>query len=150
MRRSVMPGLVSLALAGALAFGCQKKAETPPPASTTPAPAPFRVTGIELGRTLTADRKIAQPQATFGTKDTIYAVIASEGAAKSVTLKATWTYQDGNDVLLVAADSQVVAPTGPAWTEFHILKPTRWPAGSYAVAVTSDGADAGRKTFEVK
>jgi hypothetical protein len=147
MRRSVMPGLVSLALAAALAFGCQKKAETPPPASTTPAPAPFRVTGIDLGKSLTADRKIAQPQTRFGTRDTIYAVIASEGAAKSVTIKARWTYQD---TILVAEDTQVVAPTGPAWTEFHILKPTRWPVGPYAVAVTSDGADAGRKTFEVK
>ena len=148
MRRSVLPGLVSLALAATVVFGCQKKAETPPPAATTtPAPEPFRVTGIELGKTLTADKKVAAPMTTFGTRDTIYAVIASEGAAKSVTLKARWTYQD---TILVAADSQVVAPTGPAWTEFHILKPTRWPAGSYAVEVTSDGVDAGRKTFAVK
>jgi hypothetical protein len=147
MRRTVMPGLVSLALAGALAFGCQKKAETPPPAATTPAPAPFKVTGIELGKALTADRKIAAPMTSFGTRDTIYAVIASEGAARSVTLKARWTYED---TILVAADSQVVAPTGPAWTEFHILKPTRWPVGPYAVEVTSDGVDAGRKTFAVK
>ena len=146
MRRSVLPGLVTLALAGALAFGCQKKAETPPPAAT-PAPAPFKVTGIELGKTLTADKRIAAPTTTFGTRDTIYAVIASEGAAKSVTIKARWTFQD---TILVAADSQMVAPTGPAWTEFHILKPTRWPVGAYAVEVMSDGAAAGRKTFEVK
>jgi len=147
MRRSVLPGLVTLALAGALAFGCQKKAETPPPAATTPAPAPFKVTGIELGKTLTADKRIAAPTTTFGTRDTIYAVIASEGAAKSVTIKARWTYED---TILVAADSQMVAPTGPAWTEFHILKPTRWPIGPYAVEVTSDGTAAGRKAFEVK
>ena len=147
MRRTAMPGIVSLALASALAFGCQKKAETPPPADTTPAPAPFRVTGIELGKSLTADKRIAAPMTTFGTKDTIYAVIASEGAAKSVTIQARWTYQD---TILVAADSQMVAPTGPAWTEFHILKPTRWPVGDYAIDVTSDGASAGRKTFEVK
>ena len=147
MRRTAMPGIVSLALASALAFGCQKKAETPPPADTTPAPAPFRVTGIELGKSLTADKRIAAPMTTFGTKDTIYAVIASEGAAKSVTIQARWTYQD---TILVAADSQMVAPTGPAWTEFHILKPTRWPVGAYAIDVTSDGASAGRKTFEVK
>src|SRR5688572_12984213 len=147
MRRTAMPGIVSLALASALAFGCQQKAETPPPAATTPPPEPFRVTGIELGKSLTADRKIAAPMTTFGTKDTIYAVIASEGAAKSVTIHARWTFQD---TILVAADSQMVAPTGPAWTEFHILKPTRWPAGSYAIDVTTDGAAAERKTFQVK
>jgi hypothetical protein len=147
MRRTVMPGIVSLALASALAFGCQKKAETPPPAATTPAPEPFRVTGIELGKTLTADRRIAAPTTTFGQKDTIYAVIASEGAAKSVTIEARWTYQD---TILVAADSQMVAPTGPAWTEFHILKPTRWPAGAYAIDVSTGGVSSGRKTFTVK
>ena len=148
MRRTVM--LAALALATALA-GCQKKAEAPPPvATTTPAPKPFQVTGIELGKTLTADRKIAAPTTSFGTKDTIYAVIASEGEAKSVTLGARWTYMDGKDVLLVAADSQMVAPTGPAWTEFHILKPTRWPAGTYALDVTADGKAAGHQNFNVK
>ena len=147
MRRTVMPGIVSLALASLLAFGCQKKAETPPPAATTPPPAPFRVTGVELGKSLTAEKRIAAPTTTFGTKDTIYAVIASEGAAKSVTINARWTYRD---TILVASDSQMVAPTGPAWTEFHILKPTRWPAGPYAIEVTTDGQAAERKTFEVK
>ena len=147
MRRTVMPGIVSLALASALAFGCQKKAETPPPAETTPAPAPFRVTGVELGKSLTAEKRIAAPTTTFGAKDTIYAVVASEGAAKSVTLKARWTYRD---TILVASDSQMVAPTGPAWTEFHILKPTRWPAGGYAIEVSTEGQAAERKTFEVK
>ena len=147
MRRSVMPGLVSLVLVLAVTFGCQKKAETPPPAATTPAPAPFRVTGIELGKSLTADKRIAAPTETFGTRDTIYAVIASEGAAKSVTIEARWTFQD---TILVAADSQMVAPTGPAWTEFHIMKPTRWPVGAYAVEVSTGGTQAGRKTFQVK
>jgi len=147
MRRTVMPGIVSLALASLLAFGCQKKAETPPPAATTPPPAPFRVTGVELGKSLTADKRIAAPMTTFGSKDTIYAVIASEGAAKSVTIRARWTYRD---TILVASDSQMVAPTGPAWTEFHILKPTRWPTGAYAIEVTTDGQAAERKSFEVK
>ena len=147
MRRSAMPGLVSLALAIAVTYGCQKKAETPPPAATTPAPAPFRVTGIELGKNLTADKRIAAPTETFGTRDTIYAVIASEGAAKSVTIEARWTFQD---TILVAADSQMVAPTGPAWTEFHIMKPTRWPVGAYAVEVSAGGVQSGRKTFQVK
>jgi hypothetical protein len=147
MRRIVMPGIVSLALASALAFGCQKKAETPPPAATTPQPAPFRVTGVELGKSLTADKRVAAPTTTFGTKDTIYAVVATEGAAKSVTMLARWTFRD---TVLVASDSQMVAPTGPAWTEFHILKPTRWPAGPYAVEVFADGQSAQRKTFEVR
>jgi hypothetical protein len=147
MRRSVLSGLAILALAGSLVAGCQKKAETPPPAATTPAPAPFKVTGIELGKSLTAEKRIAAPTTSFGTRDTVYAVIASEGAAASATVKARWTFQDST---LVAEDSQTLAPTGPAWTEFHIMKPTRWPVGNYAIEVTVDGADAGRKAFTIK
>jgi hypothetical protein len=146
MRRTAVAGLAILALAGSLVAGCQKKAETPPPV-TTPAPAPFKVTGIELGKSLTADKRIATPTESFGTRDTIYAVIASEGAAKSATVKARWTFQD---TTLVAEDTQQLAPTGPAWTEFHIMKPTRWPVGNYAIEVTVDGADSGRKTFSIK
>lgn len=146
MRRTAVAGFAILALAGSLVAGCQKKAETPPPV-TTPAPAPFKVTGIELGKNLTADKRVAAPTESFGTRDTIYAVIASEGAAKSATVKARWTYQD---TTLVAEDTQQLAPTGPAWTEFHIMKPTRWPVGNYAIEVTVDGADAGRKAFSIK
>ena len=149
MRRHVSAGLSSLAFASLLlTVGCQKKAETPPPpAATTPAPPTFKVTGIELGKALSADKKIAAPMTTFGTRDTIFAVIASEGASKSTKVATRWTFQD---TLVVAQDSQDLAPTGPAWTEFHITKPTRWPKGRYAVEVTVDSVAAGRKEFEIK
>ncbi|MEP7028103.1 MAG: hypothetical protein ABI960_05870 [Candidatus Eisenbacteria bacterium] len=149
MRRSGSAGLLSLAAALSLiVVGCQKKAE-PPPAevSTTPAPAPFKVTGIDLGKSLNADKQIAIPGVTFGPRDTIYAVIASEGAAKSTKVGARWTYQD---TLVVAEDAQDLAPTGPAWTEFHLMKPTRWPKGKYAIEITVDGSPAGRKEFEIQ
>jgi hypothetical protein len=147
MHRKVFSGLVLAALL--IVVGCQKKAETPPPspAATTPAPAPFKVTGVELGKSLTADKRIAAPTTTFGTRDTIYAVIASEGVSKSTKVATRWTFQDTS---VVAEDSQDLAPTGPAWTEFHITKPTRWPKGKYAVEVTVDSVAAGRKEFEIK
>ena len=76
MRRHVSAGLLGLAAALSLiVVGCQKKPEPPPAAvSTTPLPAPFKVTGIELGKALTADKKIAATMGTFATRDTIYAV----------------------------------------------------------------------------
>ncbi len=149
MRRHVSAGLLGLAaVLSLIVVGCQKKPEPPPAAvSTTPAPAPFKVTGIELGKALTADKKIAATMGTFATRDTIYAVIASEGTSQSTKVGARWTFQD---TLVVAEDSQDLAPTGPAWTEFHILKPTRWPKGKYAVEVTVDGAPAGRKEFQIQ
>jgi hypothetical protein len=128
--------------------GCQKKAEAPPPAASTPPPAPtFKVTGLDVGKALTTDHRIANPMTTFGARDTIYVVVASEGTSKGTMLRVRWTYQDS---ILVSADSQMVAPTGPAYSEFHVLKPTHWPKGNYAVAVMADTAYAGTKTFLVK
>jgi hypothetical protein len=147
MRRRIR---LSYCLAASLAIvlvGCQKKAEAPPAATTTPPPAPFKVTGMEVGKSLTPDHRIATPMTTFGAKDTIYVVVASEGTSKGTMLRVRWTYQD---TVVVSADSQMVAPTGPAYSEFHVLKPTHWPKGNYAVAVMADTAFAGTKSFLVK
>jgi hypothetical protein len=149
MRRSSHASIVALACAAvlALAAGCQKKTEAPPPTVETPKPVAFRVTGIELGKALTADKKIASPAGTFGKKDTIYVAVSSEGASSSTRLIAHWTFEDGQTV---AADSQAIAPTGPAQTEFHILSPSPWPAGKYTVEVFVDSLSAGRKEFTVQ
>jgi hypothetical protein len=129
---------------------CKKKEPPPPPAeSTAPAPAPpaFAVQGIELGKSIDADKKVAAPATTFSRKDTIYASVTTEGAAPSKTLAAKWTFQDGQTV---KEQSQSIAPTGPAATEFHISKKGLWPAGKYKVEVSVDGSPAGSKDFEIK
>ena len=150
MRKTRLLWLLSLAVAVLVAPGCQKKAEAPPPPAEPPGPGPFRVVSFELGKALTPDKKVVAPQASFGPRDTIYVAIASEGASTGTALTARWTFQDGKDTLLVAEDTQQLAPTGPAQTEFHILKPTPWPKGPYAVEVSFDGTSAGRKSFDIK
>ena len=42
-----------------------------------------------------------------------------------------------------------IAPTGPANTEFHIMKRGPWPVGRYKVAISLNGRPAGSGTFEV-
>jgi hypothetical protein len=129
---------------------CKKKEEpAPPPTSTAPAPTPpaFAVQGIELGKSIDADKKVASPSTTFGRRDTIYASVATEGAAPSKTLTAKWTFQDGQTV---KEQAESIAPTGPAATEFHISKKGPWPVGKYKVEVLVDGGSAGSKDFEVK
>jgi hypothetical protein len=64
-----------------------------------------------------------------------------------VTLKARWTYEDGQ---LVNESQQTIAPTGPAVTEFHIAKPSGWPAGKYQVEISSAAGSLGSKSFEVR
>jgi hypothetical protein len=143
---------LALGLAWA-APACKKAAPPPaaeqPPAAepAPPAPTPFAVQGIETGKAIGADKKIATPSSTFGPRDTIYASVTTDGAAPSKTISAKWTFQDGQTV---KADSQTIAPTGPAATEFHISKKSPWPVGKYKVEISVDGASAGAKEFEIK
>jgi len=130
-------------LAGA-AVACKKAPPPPPPAA--PAAVTFAVTGVTLGKAVAADRSVAQPLTAFGPKDTIYASVATVGSSSSATMAALWTFQTGQ---VVFADTQAIAPTGPANTEFHISKPSGWPVGKYKVTISLDGALAGAQDFEV-
>jgi hypothetical protein len=131
---------------------CKKKEAPPPPAeAAAPAPAPappaFAVLAIEVGKGIGADKRVTAPGTTFGRRDTIYAAVATEGAAPSKVISAKWTYQDGQ---VVKEQAETIAPTGPAATEFHISKAKPWPVGKYKVEIGVEGAPAGSKDFEVK
>ena len=141
---------LALGLAAAATAGCKKDAPPPPQeeaAAPAPAPAEFRVSSIEVGKGIGADKRISTPVTTFKPKDTIYVSVVTEGAAPSKTIVARWTFEDGQ---VVKEGTESIAPTGPAATEFHIAKPSGWPAGKYKVEITVDGASAGSKDFEVK
>jgi len=148
-RRIVWAAGLGLAVAGMAS--CKKKEPPPPPEAAAPAPAPappaFAVQGIELGKSIDADKKVTAPATTFGRRDTIYASVATEGAAPSKAISAKWTFQGGQ---VVKEQSESIAPTGPAATEFHISKKGPWPVGKYKVEVSVDGAAAGSKDFEIK
>jgi hypothetical protein len=145
---------LALGLAVVAVPACKKKTETaaaPPDttASAAPAPAavPFAVKGVEVGKQIGGDKKVTAPTTTFGPKDTIYASVETDGAAPTKTIVATWTFGTGK---VVKTDSQTIAPTGPAATEFHISKPSGWPVGKYKVEIAVDGSPAGSKEFEIK
>lgn len=119
---------------------------SPVAAPAPPAAAPFKVASVDVGKEIGADKRVKSPTASFGAKDTIYASVTSNGSAPKVVLKARWTYQDGQ---LVDESSQTIAPTGPAVTEFHVSKPSGWPAGKYKVEISADGTPAATREFEV-
>ncbi len=148
--------LVAAALGSALALSACKKAEAPAPEPTPapvaeaptvpPAPA-VTVTDVQLGNALGADKKVVAASDTFKPKDTIFAVVSTDGAAPAAVIAVKWTYQDGQTV---KEDSRTIAPTGPATTEFSIQKPSGWPKGDYKVDVTVDGKPGPSKSFKVQ
>lgn len=134
---------------------CGKKEEPRPvPAPTTapapvPSPAGVTVNTITLGNAIGADKKITHAADSFGTKDTIHASVETSGAG-TATLKAKWTYRKNGQESVVKEDTQTIAPTGPATSEFHVSKPDGWPAGDYQVEIFVAGKPAGSKTYTVK
>jgi hypothetical protein len=131
-------------------FACgRSETSTPPVSAPAPAaaPEPARVSAIDLGSAIGADKRVTAPAAAFAPGDTIYASIATEGSSPSLTLSARWTYEDGQ---LVSESSETIAPTGPANTEFHITKPDGFPAGRYRLEISANGAVAGARDFEVR
>lgn len=147
--RIISPIAAVLAASLVGAAGC-KKADAPAPAPLPPPPAAvvvFRVTGVEVGKSILPDKSVASPTSTFGPRDTVYASVATEGSTAAATIKARFTFNDGQ---LVNESTQTIAPTGPARTEFHISRPNGWPVGKYRVEVFLDALPVGSKEFEVK
>src|SRR5688572_6006129 len=86
----------------------------------------LRVTDVSLGRAIGGDKAITDRTETFRPNDTIYASVATDGTASSATLRARWTFEDGQ---VVDESTRKIASNNRERTEFHISKPNGWPAG---------------------
>jgi hypothetical protein len=155
MSRSITLSTAMLAAAMTIA-GCSKKEATPvdtaTPAVAAPTPSPTAATAlsvvdVDLGRHLDASKKVSDKTDNFAPKDTIYASVHTSGAAANQTIAARWTFQDGQTV---DEHSQTISPTGDAYTEFHIVKPTGWPKGKYTLHLLVNGAETQTKDATVK
>jgi hypothetical protein len=131
---------LSLALLVAAAACGSKGADTSGTASV-------RVTDVTLGRAIGGDKAVTDRTETFKPNDTIYASVATDGSAPSATLRAKWTFEDGQ---LVDESTRTIAPNNKELTEFHISKPSGWPAGKYKVEVFLNDQSAGMKNFDVR
>jgi hypothetical protein len=136
---------MALLLATALAAACSRPGASPAPGAP-PAAGSVRVTDVDLGRSLGADKRVADKTDSFKPNETVYLSVTTEGSAPSATLKARWTYEGDQ---LVQESSQTIAPTGAAVTEFHVAKPDGWPKGSYKVEVFLNGNPVETESFKV-
>ena len=137
--------LMALFVATALGAACSRQGASPAPGAT-PAAESVRVTDVDLGRSLGADKRVVDKTDSIKPNDTVYVSVTTEGSAPSATLKARWTYEGDQ---LVQESSQTIAPTGTAVTEFHVAKPDGWPKGSYKVEVFLNGNPVESESFKV-
>jgi len=139
--------ILALTLAAVLSAACTRSSENPGTTGTTGTGVGVRVSQVDMGRSLNADKTINDNTDSFKPNDTIYASIVTEGTAATATLKARWTYQEGQ---VVNESTQTIAPTGNARTEFHISKPDGWPTGKYKLEVFLNGSSAATRDVEVE
>lgn len=146
--RSILAAALILSI-GAAACG-KKDAAPADTASTTtqPTTSPVRVTDIQLGKRVGADKRIVDPATTFGTRDTVYASITTDGVATDARLTATWMYNGSQGVS--EADEMISSSGGVNVSEFHISKETPWPTGNYTLEVKLDGVSAGTREFRIQ
>jgi len=150
--------LVAVAVSQTVLLGsaaCKKDAPPPPPpvataVPTTVAPAPLAVSSVTLGNAVGADKKIVVPFEMFGPKDAIYASVETTGAGQA-KLRALWTFVKGDKTAKVDETTIELNAAGPAVSEFHISKPSGWPAGDYRVEIFlgDAAAPAATKAFKV-
>lgn len=145
--RSWSPILVAAGLALVVACGGGEADEEPAPADTPAEQAGLEVTGVTLGTSVGADKRVTQETDTFVPSDTIYASVETDGVAAGARLTAHWTYEDGQTI---DQTSQTISPNGPEVTEFNISKSDGWPTGGYEVAILLDGQETERASFRVE
>jgi hypothetical protein len=119
---------------------------TPGAAAPAPATSTVAVADIDVGRAVT-NMRVTDKTDNFKATDTIYTSVHTTGSASAANVMARWTFEDGQ---VVQESTQSIAPTGDAYTEFHISKPGGLPKGKYKVEVFLDSKSAGTKDFEVK
>ena len=123
-----------------------------PAAATTPAPATpsSAVTSIEIGKSIGSDKRVTDATTMFSPRDTMYVSVTTQNAPANAMLTAKWTFQDGQVVdSLTQAVAAATATGGATITEFHLTRPSGWPAGRYTVEVMLNGQSVGTREITV-
>jgi hypothetical protein len=144
--RTTFAGVLCLALALGTS-ACNKKDQSGTAGGAVEASAPVRVADVTLGRGIGGDKRVTNQTDTFGARDTVYASVRTTGTGTGTQLTARWTYQDGQ---VVDERTETISPTGEAYTEFHISKPSEWPKGKYTLHVLLNGSEVQTKEFTVR
>jgi hypothetical protein len=109
------------------------------------------VTGVDTGNAIGADSRISVPRTTFATMDDVFVAVSTTtgdpAASVPGKLGVKWTHTDSNQV--IHEETKDVVFSGSGVTNFRISKSDGWPAGSYRVEISLNGALAQARNFQV-
>jgi hypothetical protein len=147
-RPDMSPTKVLLALLLPLAAAsCMSKEPRTQTTTTTETSSTVHVNGVNLGRTLTSDRRVITTDGTFSTTDTIYGAVDLAGPAPASQVTARWI---GSDGAVVAETTQPVqASDAESVTQFQFAPPAGLAPGTYTMDIVVDGQVVSTKQFTV-
>ena len=152
-RVAAAPGAHAARTGAPTSAAAMPPAATPSSAESAIAPAAggaLRVSGLTLGDAVDASHAITRVRDSFAPDDnTLYASVATQGRSGGATLRARWSYLEGQGQL-VSAISQAIATDGPAITTFTVHNPDRWPPGRYQVDISLDGQPVAKQEFVIR
>jgi hypothetical protein len=125
-----------------VAVACQPPNTPRPAAEAAPR---LKVSVLEIGRAVGADKRVTEPADRFLPRDTVYASVVTKGDDEEAVLEARWSFEGG----VVSDTTQRIAQKDSAVTEFHVFDPSGWKPGRYRVEIFLDGTSVGQREFTV-
>lgn len=150
LHTSLLFGVALLTLAACGKKDATPKADTTAMAPAPPPPAPLAIAGVDLGKSVGADKKVGTPAMSFGTRDTIYASVTTSGVGDSANLAAKWSFVKADQTLVPVNETAQMVAGSASTTEFHIDKKTAWPKGNYRVEVKLNDGVPVTKDFTIQ
>jgi hypothetical protein len=105
----------------------------------------LRVTSIQLGRALNADKTVDGFTTTFAPGDSVYLAVLTNGSG-SATIGVRWVYA----TRVIDEPKKQVAYTGAAATDFRLQNVGGFPLGDYTAEVFLNGQSIATRTFRVE
>ena len=104
----------------------------------------LRVTSIQLGRSVNADRTLGGFTTTFAPDDSVYLSVLTNGAG-SATIGVRWMFNNR----VIDEPKKHVTYAGPSATDFRLQNVGGFPLGDYTAEVFLNGQSIGTRTFRV-
>jgi len=146
-RHLLHPSAALLALVAFAAVSCTGKQPQTQTTTTTTETNTVHVKSLDLGRTLSSDRRVVTTDTPFTPSDTVYASLDLEGPVPASQVTARWVAADG--AVVSETTVPVTASDTEGFTQFQFAPPARLVPGTYKMEIVVDGQVVNTKEFTV-
>jgi hypothetical protein len=139
---------ILLALLAFVLVSCTPKTPETQTSTTTTETHTVKVNRVDLGREMTADRRVVTWGTAFAPADTVFASVALTGPTTPTQVTARWVTADGQ--LVEETTETVTAGDTETATMFYLVKPAGLPPGNYKLEIVSDGVVVSTREFMIE